>query len=147
MRGEQTTRLVSASRKTIDFVADPQAAPLDTGRIFARLDDVAEDAPGDFTNCIFMNVRTVDAHSYGGGHDLERLRQQADEALTYFVAYCHHHGLAAKAYLSFGTDPIEELTRLAENIYEEFPHSIFFTSKLISSMTIGTSVSCTVRQR
>jgi hypothetical protein len=47
------------------------------------------------------------------------------------VNYCHHAGLAAKAYLSFGTDPIEQLTKLAEKIYEEFLHSIFFTSKLI----------------
>ena len=78
-----------------------------------------------------MNVRTVDARSYGGGDDLERMRQQATEALTYFVNYCHHGGLAAKAYLSFGTDPIEELTKLAEKIYAEFPRSIFFTSKLI----------------
>jgi hypothetical protein len=53
------------------------------------------------------------------------------EVLTYFVAYCHHHGLAAKACLAFGTDPIEELTNLAEKIYIEFRHSIFFTSKLI----------------
>jgi hypothetical protein len=53
------------------------------------------------------------------------------EVLTYFAAYCHHHGLAAKACLPFGTDPIEELTNLAEKIYSEFPNSIFFTSKLI----------------
>ena len=45
--------------------------------------------------------------------------------------YCHHRGLAAKAYLTFGADPIEELTNLAEKIYREFLHSIFFTSKLI----------------
>jgi len=33
------------------------------------------------------------------------------------------------AYLTFGTDPIEELTNIAKNIYREFPHNIFFTSK------------------
>jgi hypothetical protein len=53
------------------------------------------------------------------------------EVLTYFVAYCHHHGLASKARLAFGTDPIEGLTNLTEKIYSEFPHGIFFTSKLI----------------
>jgi hypothetical protein len=78
-----------------------------------------------------MNVRTVDARSYGRGEDLERMWQQATEALIYFVNYCHQGGLAAKAYLSLGTDPIEELTKLAEKIYVEFLHSIFFTSKLI----------------
>jgi hypothetical protein len=35
-----------------------------------------------------MNVRTVDAHIYGGGEDLERIKRQATEVLTYFVAYC-----------------------------------------------------------
>ena len=64
-------------------------------------------------------------------HDQQGHKRQATEVLAYFVAYCHHHGLAAKGYLAFGTDPIEELTNLAEKIYSEFPHSIFFTSKLI----------------
>ena len=101
-----------------------------SGGVYA-LEWVRREFPGEFRNCIFMNVRTVDAHIYGGGEDLERIKRQASEVLTYFVAYCHHHGLAAKAYLAFGTDPIEELTNLAEKIYSEFPHSIFFTSKLI----------------
>jgi len=101
-----------------------------SGGVYA-VEWVRREFPGEFRNCIFMNVRTVDAHVYGGGEDLERIKRQATEVLTYFVAYCHHHGLAAKAFLAFGTDPIEELTNLAEKIYSEFPHSIFFTSKLI----------------
>ena len=90
-----------------------------------------ENSRVSFGNCIFMNVRTVDAHVYGGAEDFERIKRHATEVLNYFVNYCHHRGLAAKAYLTFGTDPIEELTNLAEKIYREFPHSIFFTSKLI----------------
>jgi hypothetical protein len=78
-----------------------------------------------------MNVRTVDAHVYGGAENFERIKRHATEVLNYFVNYCYHRGLAAKAYLTFGTDPIEELTNLAEKIYREFLHSIFFTSKLI----------------
>jgi hypothetical protein len=61
----------------------------------------------------------------------ERLRAQADQALAYFVNYCNHYGLAAKSFLSFGTDPIEELTKLAEVIHADFPDSIFFANKLI----------------
>jgi hypothetical protein len=101
-----------------------------SGGVYA-LEWVRREFPGEFRNCVFMNVRTVDAHIYGGGEDIERIKRQATEVLNYFVAYCHHHSLAAKAYLTFGTDPIEELTNLAEKIYSEFPHSIFFTSKLI----------------
>ena len=39
--------------------------------------------------------------------------------------------LPARTYVSFGIDPVEELTNLAEKIRVEFPHSMFFTSKLI----------------
>ena len=52
-----------------------------------------------------MNVRTVDAQSYGGDENMERLRAQADQALAYFVNYCNHYGPAAKSFLSFGTGP------------------------------------------
>jgi len=94
-----------------------------------------------------MNVRTVDAHIYGGAEDLERIKRQAAEVLAYFVAYCHHHGLAAKGYLAFGTDPIEELTNLAEKIYREFPHRIFLPASSSSNVIIGTFVSFTVKRR
>jgi hypothetical protein len=92
---------------------------------------VRKEFPDHFRNFLFMNVRTVDAQSYGGSHDMETTRQQANRALTYFVNYCHSNGMAAKSYLAFGTDPMDELTRLAETIHEAFPNCIFFTSKLI----------------
>src|SRR6476646_3405338 len=140
-------RKIRAADEALGWIAYPEVPdppPLDpdghtavfvvgssrSGGVYA-LEWVRREFPGEFRNCIFMNVRTVDAHIYGGGQDPERIKRQATEVLTYFVAYCHHHGLAAKAYLAFGTDPIEELTNLAEKIYSEFPHSIFFTSKLI----------------
>jgi len=33
--------------------------------------------------------------------------------------------------VAFGIDPVEELTNLAEKIRLDFPHSMFFTIKLI----------------
>jgi phytoene/squalene synthetase len=47
------------------------------------------------------------------------------------VNFCNSKGGAAKSCLAFGTDPIEEFTRLAQRVQTEFPNSIFFTSKLI----------------
>ena len=92
---------------------------------------VRREFPGHFANFVFMNARTVDAQSYGGLQNLEQMRQRATTALNYFINFCHHEGLAAKAYLAFGTDPIKELISLAEQIRQDFPNSIFFTSKLI----------------
>jgi len=59
------------------------------------------------------------------------MRDEAAETLEYFVDFCHSHGMAASSYLGFGTDAVDEVTRLCEEISRDFPHSIFFTSKLI----------------
>ena len=101
-----------------------------SGGIYA-LDWVRREFPNHFRNFIFMNVRTVDAVSFGGPEALESVRRDADKTLDYLINFCNNRGLAAQAYLSFGTDPIQELTKLSEAIRSEFPHSIFFTSKLI----------------
>jgi hypothetical protein len=100
------------------------------GGLYA-LDWVHREFPGHFRNFVFMMARTVDAKCYGGSHEMEHVRREAEEVLAYFVAVCHGRGLAAKSYVGFGIDPIEELTTLAETVRGSFPHSIFFTSKLI----------------
>jgi amino acid transporter len=87
--------------------------------------------PDHFRNFVFINGRSVDSQSYGGEESLRLLKQEAAVSLNYFVNFCNSHGLAAKAYLSFGTDPIEEITRLCDQVKREFPNTIFFTSKLI----------------
>ncbi len=87
--------------------------------------------PEHFRNFIFVNARAVDSHSYGGREDLEAMKVEANSALSYFVNFCHSRGWAAKSYLSFGTDPIDEATKLAERVQAEFPNAIFFTTQLI----------------
>lgn len=87
--------------------------------------------PGHFRNFLFVNARTVDAHAYGGEGEVEKMRADANATLEYFVDFCHSHGLASAAYLRFGTDAVDEVTSMCEEIAKEYPQSIFFTSKLI----------------
>lgn len=87
--------------------------------------------PEHFKNFIFMSVRIVDSHGFGGREDQAAMKVEANAALSYFVNYSNSKGWAAKSYLSFGTDAIDEGTKLSERILAEFPNSIFFTSKLI----------------
>ncbi len=100
------------------------------GGVYA-LDWVRREFPGHFRNFVFMSARTVDAKCYSGSDELEQERKKAEATLSYFVTHCNNRDLAAKTYVGFGIDPIEELTNLAEKIRQDFPHSIFFTSKLI----------------
>lgn len=87
--------------------------------------------PGHFKNFIFVNARTVDSHAYGGEGALEAMRRDAEGTLEYFVDFCHSHQMASSSYLGFGTDAVDEVTRMCEEISNEFPNAIFFTSKLI----------------
>jgi amino acid transporter len=87
--------------------------------------------PGHFKNFLFVNARTVDAHVYGGEGAMEKMREDAAETLEFFVDFCHSHGMASASYIGFGTDAVEEITRMCERISHEFPNSIFFTSKLV----------------
>jgi len=87
--------------------------------------------PGHFKNFIFVNARTVDSHVYGGEGALEQIRAEADATLQFFVEFCHSHEMPSASYVGFGTDAVNEVTRLCESISQEFPNSIFFTSKLV----------------
>ena len=87
--------------------------------------------PHHFRNFIFVNARTVDSHSYGGNEDMKLMQMEANVALTYFVNFCNSKGWAAKSYLAFGTDPIDEAIKLAQQVREQFPNCIFFASKLV----------------
>lgn len=87
--------------------------------------------PGTFKNFLFLNARTVDAQAYGGTETMEALTIQAKMALNYFVNFCHSYGLPADSRLAFGTDAVEEVTKLCEQAAREYPNIVFFTSKLV----------------
>jgi amino acid transporter len=87
--------------------------------------------PGHFKNFLFVNARTVDSHAYGGEGALEQMREEATATLEFFVDFCHSHGMASSSYIGFGTDAVDEVTRMCEEINREYPNTIFFTSKLI----------------
>ena len=87
--------------------------------------------PEHFRNFVFINARTVDVRSYGGAEALEAAKKGAQDALDYFVNFCHSYGLAARSYLAFGTDPVDDYTKLSEKVTEDFSNCIFFASKLV----------------
>ena len=88
--------------------------------------------PGHFRNFLFIMARTVDSQAYGGDDAIREMKDSASESLSYFVDFCHSHGLASTSYLGFGTDAVEAITEISDKVRCEFPSAIFFTSKLIT---------------
>jgi hypothetical protein len=87
--------------------------------------------PQHFKNFIFLSVGNVDVESFVGHKELEQMRNMVNENLQYFVDYCHQYGMASEAYAAFGTDTVEELTKLSEKVSLKYSNCIFFSSKII----------------
>jgi len=81
-----------------------------SGGVYA-LEWVRREVSGTFQGIIFMNVRTVDAQSYGGDENMERLRRRPTRRCLLRQLCTSLRKWPAKSFLAFGTDPIEELPR------------------------------------
>jgi len=86
--------------------------------------------PGHFKNVVFVSARTVDAHAYGGDGEIGNLKAKAESTLDDFVAFCRSHSIPATSRLGFGTDAVATLTDMCLELAQEFPHAVFFTSRL-----------------
>jgi len=87
--------------------------------------------PDHFKNFVFLSIGEVDAQSYNGKGALRTLQYTLENSLRYYVNFCHNHGLAATFYIGFGTDPVQELSKLTETVTQEYPNSVCFASKLV----------------
>jgi amino acid transporter len=87
--------------------------------------------PNHFKNFVFISAGVVDVQSFSGQDELEKMKHEVDQTLNYFVGYCCQYGIPAEAYAEFGTDTVEELEELAEQVCKKYPNCIFFSSKLI----------------
>jgi hypothetical protein len=87
--------------------------------------------PNHFKNFIFISAKAVDAQSYGGAEQIACLRETLERSLAFYVNYCNANGIASTARFSLGTDRVDELVELAEEVQKEFANCVFFTSKLV----------------
>jgi len=104
------------------LVAPSRAGP-------ARAAVVQRMFPESFPELHLVNAPHVDSQSFGGREDLAAMKS-SERLVSYFVNFCNSKCWAAKSYLSFGTEPIDEFTRLAERVLKSFQRGVF-TSKLI----------------
>jgi len=84
-----------------------------------------------FKNFVFLSAGIVDVESFAGQKTLEKMREDVNQNLHYFVEYCQQYGIAADSYAAFGTDTVEELMKLADLVSKKYPHCVFFSSRMI----------------
>ena len=87
--------------------------------------------PAHYRNVVFVSVAVIDAATMKGLKEVERVRAEAEHALTRYVALAHRLGIAAEYRLTVGTDVLDEATDLCTEVSRDFPRSVFFVGKLI----------------
>jgi amino acid transporter len=87
--------------------------------------------PGHFHNFLFASVGTVDSESYGSDQSLRTLQYETRATLDELVNYAQFLGKGSCWFDAYGSDRLTELERLALAIRAEFPHSVFFASRLV----------------
>ncbi|MBI3898553.1 MAG: APC family permease [Gammaproteobacteria bacterium] len=85
--------------------------------------------PGRFKNFVFISVGEVDTTRIKD-HSIAELKQRVEEQLKKYVDFCHRHNMAATSDSAFGTDPVAQTVRLAEQTLKRFPGSVFFAGTL-----------------
>jgi hypothetical protein len=66
-------------------------------------------APGHFKNLVFLSAGVVDSGNFKGAGAVDDLRHYCEASLNQYVDLANRLGMPAKAYLSIGTDAVEEL--------------------------------------
>ena len=87
--------------------------------------------PGVYKNFVFISVGEVDSGNLAETEHWSAKRRDFKNSLKHYVNYCNSRGMAATSYISFGTDVVEKVSELTDDVIKDFPKVVFFSSKLI----------------
>ena len=87
--------------------------------------------PRYFHNVVFMSVGVVDSATFQGVEEVDRVRDQTEEALKKYVGLARGLGIPADYRMSMGTEAITACENLAREVARDYERSIFFAGKLI----------------
>ena len=85
----------------------------------------------DFKNFFFMEAGMVDAGNFKGVEEMEALKAHVHEELDHYTNFMERQGFYAKAFSTTGIDVAEEVSKLSQAIFDEYPQSIFFGGQIV----------------
>jgi hypothetical protein len=84
-----------------------------------------------FKQFMFVSVGVIDSSRFKGLAEVEHLKQSTEEFLKRYVTFVTAQGLCADYRYVLGTDTIDLLVDMCEQIAKEYPRAVFFSGKLI----------------
>ncbi|MEK9971518.1 MAG: amino acid permease, partial [Ferrovibrio sp.] len=87
--------------------------------------------PNQFRNVVFLTVGEIDTEQFHGQDKVARMRAEIDHRLQRFRNWCERRGIASDTYVGYGTETVDLLDRLAGEVLQKYPNTVFFASKLV----------------
>ncbi len=87
--------------------------------------------PGMFRNFVFISAGVIDTSVFKGAAEVQNLGDDLKEQLAKYVEFVKGHGFYGEARTMVGTDAIECITNLAEEVSKDFPNQCVFAGKLV----------------
>jgi amino acid transporter len=85
----------------------------------------------DFRNFLFMEAGMIDAGNFKGVEEIDALKTHVREELDHYVSFMESQGFYSKSFYTTGIDVAEEISKLARDIFNEYPRSIFFGGQIV----------------
>jgi amino acid transporter len=82
-------------------------------------------------NFFFIQAGIIDAESFKGKDELERLESHVQESLDKYVDYVRNQGFYARGLPLVATDVVDGISSLALEVFREHPNSIFFGGRIV----------------
>jgi hypothetical protein len=87
--------------------------------------------PRVYRNYLFVQIGVIDSAAFKGASEIEELRKQTIGDLEKYVAFARRLGFRADSRFAIGTEAVEQVVKLSEEIRKEFPRSIFYLGQLV----------------
>ncbi len=86
---------------------------------------------GYYKNLVFVSVGVIDSGNFKGASTLDELQQHTENSLNQYVELAQKLGMSSTAFMSIGTDAVDELEHLCREVKQQFPNVVFFAGQLV----------------
>lgn len=84
-----------------------------------------------FKNFVFISVGRIDSSRFKGIEEIENLKEATEHSLQQYVQLAQNMGYAAEYRYTLGTDVIEGIEKICDELARNYSEPIFFAGKLI----------------
>ena len=87
--------------------------------------------PATFGHFVFVQVGVVDAGSFKGAGELERLKAETAASAQRYVDFARKHGFTAEAFTDVSHDVVETIAEASDTLLAKYPGAVLFSGQLV----------------